>query len=91
MGAGVALFTGVIGWAGRQMASIIAQTQINADLITATVARIERHEDICQERYKRIEEAHVQMRDVNNERHTETRERLDSIDENLMLVLAKLR
>ena len=46
----------------------------------ATDARLESHERICSERYKRIEEAQEDHVDVSNERHAENRERLENID-----------
>ena len=61
-------------------------------------SRQEGHEDICAERYKQIADNRDQDVKVNDERHSENRDRLDGIegrignlDEKIDLVLARLR
>ncbi len=48
------------------------------------------HEDVCAERYQRIEQTHALLVKTTDERHEETRDALTSIDEKLTTILTNL-
>ena len=49
------------------------------------------HEKICAERYQHISETHEQLVKVSDERHEENRDRLESIDHKIDLLISRHR
>lgn len=93
-GATVAVFLKLVTWTLDRWSTDLKQRQ---DAFERSITRRQdelehdhaAHEDLCGERYKAIAEQHHQLVKVSDERHCENRDRLESMEAKLDLLLTR--